>query len=166
MPNQRRPCLHLSWESDIVLRVTVPGIAARARGAYLHALLALFLIACLAFAGCGSKRVSANQQHEKAISSEIGLPAKVDCSGSVCSIVARQRFISHKEAWFVALPPVFVVWSDPALEQVRSVSFRLMFERRNRAAVFHCSLRRKKAPAYATVENIREICTSRFGPAY
>jgi hypothetical protein len=118
-------------------------------------------------AGCSRIYVSADQKHEKAIAAGIGLRAQVACFESVCHIISRQPFSSHDEAWFIALSPVSFIWSDTShLQDVTSIVLKLVDAKRDRSAVFRCSLREKESPATTTVDEIRRICTSRFGPAY
>jgi hypothetical protein len=126
------------------------------------------VISCVALAivGCGS-HVSADRRNEKEIAAVIGMRAAIDCRGATCDLVVNEPFRQSSEAWFIALPVVFMI-DSPSLANVKKVKLTIADKRRNREAVFRCLLlhQEKVGVSYTTVADIKKICRMSFAPVY
>jgi hypothetical protein len=126
----------------------------------------------LALAGCGSTRtspISTNQRNQNEILAGIGTKANVTCEGKICDIVTKEPFHNLKEAWFLALPVISAIDSDPELEGIRKVNLEIVDKHRAIEATFRCSLRHEvkttgSTPSRTGVADIKKICNAGVKP--
>jgi hypothetical protein len=128
----------------------------------LAALAALLLGAT----ACGGDSGNPDADHEQALRSGMGLVGTVHCSGSECRVTTLQPIATEDEAWFIALPVVSAVDSDPKLETVRTLDLNMMNRSGTREARFDCTFpadRTKPSSGdTATVELVHDRCRGTF----
>jgi len=111
--------------------------------------------------GCGEDTADPDQANAERIAAEIGVKAKVACDGDTCTLRAQQPLPSADQAWFIALPIVSGVESEPELDAIRRLDLTLANQEGTHEARFACSLR--KSPVdLVTVEFVHDRCVGSF----
>jgi len=116
-------------------------------------------------AGCGSA-VSSDRQHEQEITGWTPPGSGVVCTGGGCSVTATETFGSLAEAWFLALPIVAWVETNPKLRPVSTLRLQLRPANGSRVATFTCLLPHDPPPAsgvrHIVVSDIEQFCGAVF----
>jgi hypothetical protein len=132
-----------------------PGRRARA--------LPLALLVAVALAACSGKKVDPDEANAAAVARQSATEAQVACNGDVCTARILEALPSSNQAWFLALPVVSGVESDPDLEDVRRLELTFANGEGTREARFDCSLRPDAGQFdLVNVEFVHDRCRGSF----